>query len=135
MLFGQEHVERYIETDGQEGHEWKPGVHTLLLTTTGRQSGRRVTTPLIYVRDGDDYLVVASKGGADTHPHWYRNLDADSRVTIRVGSQVMDATAATVDEDRRDRVWPSLTSVWPDFDDYVASTDRTIPVVALSPHG
>ena len=133
MLFGQEHVERYEATDGAEGHEWQPGVFTLLLTTTGRRTGRRVTTPLIYVRDGDDYLVVASKGGAPSHPDWYRNLDADPQVTIRVGSRVHDATAHTVDEERRARVWPLLTEVWPDFDKYVARTDRTIPVVAITP--
>lgn len=134
MLFGQEHVERYIETDGAEGHEWQPGVYTLLLTTTGRRSGAPVTTPLIYVRDGADYLVVASKGGADQHPDWYQNLVADPGVTIRVGSDVMKATAQTVDDQRRARVWASLTEVWPDFDDYVASTDRTIPVVAITPN-
>ncbi len=135
MLFGQEHVERYIETDGAEGHEWQPGVYTLLLTTTGRRSGEPFTTPLIYVRDGDDYLIVASKGGADSHPDWYLNLLADPAVTIRVGSEVLEGGAHTLDEDRHARVWPALTEVWPDFDDYVASTERTIPVVAISPTG
>lgn len=135
MLFGQEHVERYIETDGAEGHEWQPGVFTLLLTTTGRRSGEPYTTPLIYVRDGDDYIIVASKGGADAHPDWYRNLDAHPEVTIRVGADVLEGAAATIDADRRARVWPRLTEVWPDFDDYAASTDREIPVVAITPRG
>ena len=135
MLFGQEHVERYIETDGAEGHEWQPGVFTLLLTTTGRRSGEPYTTPLIYVRDGDDYIIVASKGGADEHPDWYRNLDANPEVTIRVGADVLSGVAATVDADRRARVWPRLTEVWPDYDDYVASTHREIPVVAIMPRG
>jgi deazaflavin-dependent oxidoreductase (nitroreductase family) len=133
MLFGQEHVERYIETDGVEGHEWQPGVFTLLLTTTRRRSGDPYTTPLIYVRDGGDYVIVASKGGADDHPDWYRNLEVDPEVTIRVGAEVLEGVATTIDDERRARVWPRLTEVWPDFDDYAASTDRRIPVVAITP--
>ena len=74
MLFGQEHVKRYIETDGEEGHDWRDGVPTLILTTTGRRSGEPRPTPLIYGRHGDDYLVVASKGGAPEPPAWYLNL-------------------------------------------------------------
>jgi F420H(2)-dependent quinone reductase len=73
-LFGQEHVERYRETDGAVGHIWKRGVKTLLLTTKGRKTGRETTTPLIYERSGSDYVIVASKGGAPQHPGWYRNL-------------------------------------------------------------
>ena len=69
MLFGQQHVKRYQETDGAEGHEWQ-GAHVLILTTTGRRSGEPRSTPLIYGRDGDNYVVVASKGGADEHPAW-----------------------------------------------------------------
>ena len=69
MLFGQEHVERYQATDGEEGHEWQ-GTHTLLLTTTGRKSGQQRTTPLIYDPVGDAYAIVASKGGADEPPAW-----------------------------------------------------------------
>lgn len=133
MLFGQEHVERYIETDGAEGHEWQPGVLTLLLTTTGRRTARRYTTPLIYVRDGEDYLVVASKGGADDDPDWYRNLSTDPKVTIQVGAEVLEGEATTLDAERRDRVWPRLTATWPDYDDYTAKTDRDIPVVAITP--
>jgi deazaflavin-dependent oxidoreductase (nitroreductase family) len=70
MLFGQEHVKRYIETDGEEGHDWRDGVPTLILTTTGRRSGEQRPTPLIYGRHEDDYLVVASKGGAPDPPAW-----------------------------------------------------------------
>lgn len=76
MLFGQEHVDRYQATDGEEGHAWQ-GTNTLLLTTTGRKSGEKRTTPLIYGRRGDDVMIVASKGGADEPPAWYLNLDAD----------------------------------------------------------
>src|SRR3977135_1459572 len=83
MLFGQEHVKRYLETDGAEGHEWQ-GTTVLILTTTGRRSGDQRSTPLIYQRHGDDYLVVASKGGAPDAPAWYLNLKAEPEVTVQV---------------------------------------------------
>ena len=77
MLFGKEHVDRYRETDGAEGHDWRNGTKILLLTTTGRKSGEERTTPLIYAPYGDDaYTIIASKGGSDEPPAWYLNLDA-----------------------------------------------------------
>jgi deazaflavin-dependent oxidoreductase (nitroreductase family) len=133
MLFGQEHVNRYVETEGAVGHEWQPGVYTLLLTTTGRRSGRPFTTPLIYRTDGDAYVVVASKGGADHHPDWYRNLEAHPEFTIQVGDQVLRATATTVQGEERARLWTRMAEVWPPYDDYAAKTERPIPVVALIP--
>jgi deazaflavin-dependent oxidoreductase (nitroreductase family) len=78
-LFGQEHIDRYVATDGEEGHDWQ-GTQTLILTTTGRRSGQQRVHPLIYGRHGDDYLVVASKGGAPQHPDWYLNLAAHPEV-------------------------------------------------------
>lgn len=133
MLFGKEHVERYRETDGEIGHEWRPGVYTLLLTTTGRRSGEPHTVPLIYGRGGDDYVVVASKGGAATHPDWYRNLRADPDVQIQVGSEIMAAHAHTTSGERRERLWRMMAEIWPDYDDYQEQTERRIPVVALGP--
>ncbi len=133
MLFGQEHVERYRATDGAEGHEWKPGVFTLLLTTTGRRSGEPFTTPLIYGQDGTDYVVIASKGGADSHPDWYHNLAADPQVEIQVGAEVMSATARDADDSDRTRLWQLMSQIWPDYDEYAQSTDRDIPVVVLTP--
>lgn len=133
MLFGQEHVEKYRETDGEVGHEWQPGVYTLLLTTAGRTTGEAYTTPLIYREDGDDYVVVASKGGADSDPDWYRNLVADPRVEIQVADEVMPATARTASEDEKQRLWPKMAEVWPDYDAYAGRTDRDIPVVIITP--
>jgi len=92
-LLGEEHVRRYRETDGDVGYIWN-GVPTLLLTTTGRRSGTPRTTPLIYARDGDDYLVVASMGGAPQHPNWYRNLQADSSARIQVLADHLDEALA-----------------------------------------
>lgn len=135
MLYGQEHVEKYRETNGEIGHEWRDGVYTLLLTTTGRTSGETHTTPLIYITDGDDYVIVASKGGADEHPDWYHNLVEDPRVEVQVADEVFTATAGTADAEDRDRLWPPLTDTWPDYDDYAERTDREIPVVILTPAG
>ncbi len=135
MLFGQEHVERYRETDGEVGHEWRPGVYTLLLTTTGRKSGEPYTTPLIYGEDGEDFVVVASKGGAPSHPDWYRNLEADPEVEMQVADRVMAARARTATGEERARLWKKMASIWPDYDAYARKTDREIPVVVLTPTG
>jgi len=134
MLFGDEHVQRYLETDGREGHEWRPGVFTLLLSTTGRRSGKRRTTPLIYGESEGDYVVVASKGGAADHPDWYRNLVAHPEVEVQVGADVFAATARTADEDEKDKIWPMMAEIWPDYVHYAEKTDRDIPVVLLEPH-
>jgi len=133
MLYGREHVKTYRETDGQTGHEWRPGVFTLLLTTTGRRSGEQYTTPLIYGEDGSDYVVVASKGGDDEHPDWYLNLQEHPEVKIQVVDRVMDARARTASDDDKARLWPMMTEIWPDYDDYAGKTDRDIPVVVLTP--
>lgn len=133
MLFGKEHVERYRETDGEVGHEWQPGVHTLLLTTTGRKSGEPYTTPLIYGRQGDHYVVVASKGGADTHPDWYHNLVDHPEVEVQVAANRFTATARVASPEEKAELWPNMTAIWPAYDDYAEQTDRDIPVVLLTP--
>lgn len=135
MLFGQKHVEKYRETEGEVGHEWQPGVLTLLLTTTGRRTGTSRTTPLIYGEDGDDHVVIASKGGADEHPDWYVNLRADPRVAVQVADRVFPAEARTASSEEKDRLWPMMAEIWPDYDRYAESTDRDIPVVVLHPTG
>ena len=133
MLFGQEHVEKYVETDGEVGHEWQDGVYTLLLTTKGRSSGQDYTTPLIYGRDGSDYVIIASKGGADDHPDWYLNLEAHPEVTIQVRDQVMQATAERASQSDKGRIWPMMADIWPDYDNYKEKTTRDIPVVLVHP--
>jgi deazaflavin-dependent oxidoreductase (nitroreductase family) len=130
-LFGQEHVERYQATDGREGHEWRNGAPVLLLTTTGRSSGQQRTTPLIYQRFGDDYLLVASKGGAPTPPAWYRNLQANPDVDVQIKGDKFPARARTATPDEKPDMWRAMTSVWPDYDRYQERTDREIPVVVL----
>ena len=114
------------------GYLWN-GVPILLLTTTGRRSGEPRTTPLIFGRDGDDYLVVASMGGAPEHPNWYRNLLADQSAQIQVQSHHFDVTARTAGQDEKARLWRIMTGLWPNYDSYQTRTDRVIPVVVLSP--
>jgi deazaflavin-dependent oxidoreductase (nitroreductase family) len=131
-LLGADHVRRYQETDGEVGYIWN-GVPILLLTTTGRRTGARRTTPLIFERSGDDYLVVASMGGAPTHPKWYLNLQADPNAEIQVRAQHLAVTARTASDDEKPALWKLATDAWPNYDAYQARTDRVIPVVALSP--
>jgi len=131
-LLGQEHVERYQATDGEEGYLWN-GVPILLLTTTGRKSGLARTTPLIFGRDGDDYTVVASQGGAPTHPMWYLNLLADPRASIQVKGEHIDVTGAPGSDEDHDRLWALVNSYWPNYDTYQSRTERKIPVVVLRP--
>jgi proline iminopeptidase len=130
MLFGQEHVDRYRATDGEEGHEWQ-GVHTLLLTTTGRRSGEERTTPLIYGEDGDNYVIVASKGGAPEDPAWMKNLREDPSAKVQVAADKFEARARTAGGDERERLWARMAEIWPQYDDYAKKTDREIPVVVL----
>ena len=128
----RDHVERYLATDGKEGHIWQ-GVPTLLLTTIGRRTGRARRTPLIYGRDEDRYLVVASKGGSDDPPLWYTNLSADPRVRIQVGADTFDAQARTATAEEKERLWPVMTKIWPDYDNYQTRTSREIPIVIIEP--
>ncbi|MFF4876280.1 MULTISPECIES: nitroreductase family deazaflavin-dependent oxidoreductase [unclassified Micromonospora] len=126
-----EHIQRYVETGGAEGHEWRPGVYTLLLTTRGRHSGKLRRTALIYGRDGDGYLVVGSQGGAPKHPAWFLNLLAEPQVEVQVGGETFTARARTATPEEKPRMWSTMAAIWPAYDDYQAKTDREIPVVVL----
>ncbi|MCF6473067.1 nitroreductase family deazaflavin-dependent oxidoreductase [Nonomuraea sp. MG754425] len=130
MLYGKEHVRRYQETDGAEGHDWN-NTTVLLLTTKGRNSGKPYTTPLIYQRFGDDYLVVASKGGDPDHPQWYKNLQADPEVKVQVMGDRFTATARTAQSGEKPDMWRVMARTWPDYDEYQQKTDREIPIVVL----
>jgi deazaflavin-dependent oxidoreductase (nitroreductase family) len=131
-LLGEDHVRRYQQTDGEIGYWWN-GAPTLLLTTTGRRSGEARTTPLIFGRDGDDYLVVASVGGMPTHPAWYLNLVDDPSARIQGRGEHIDVVARTAQADEKPRLWRVVNDVWPNYDTYQERTDRVIPVVVLSP--
>ncbi|MFI6480472.1 nitroreductase family deazaflavin-dependent oxidoreductase [Nonomuraea sp. NPDC050663] len=132
MLYGKEHVKRYQETGGAEGHDWN-GATVLLLTTTGRRSGEPYTTPVIYQRDGDVHVVVASNGGEPKDPDWYLNLLADPDAEIQVGPDRHRVTARTAEPEEKPQLWGLMTRIWPDYDAYQGKTDREIPVVVLEP--
>ena len=126
----REHARRYLESGGRDGHIWE-GVTTLLLTTTGRRSGESRTTPLIYGKDGDRYLVVASRGGAPTHPGWYQNLVAQPEVRVQVMADRFAARARTATAMEKPALWKTMTSIWPAYAEYQARTAREIPVVII----
>ena len=109
------------------------GAPVLLLTTTGRKSGKPRTTPLLYARAGDGYVLIASKGGADHHPLWYRNLHANPRAEVQVGRKTEQVRARDAEGEERERLWRTLTDLYPGYDNYAQKTSRTIPVVVLEP--
>ena len=132
-LLGDEHIQRYQETGGEVGYLWN-GVPTLLLRTTGRKSGAPRTHALIFGRDGADYLVVASMGGAPRHPQWYLNLVATPEAEIQVRASQLLVSARTADSPgERARLWKVMAGIWPNYDAYQARTEREIPVVVLTP--
>jgi deazaflavin-dependent oxidoreductase (nitroreductase family) len=124
-------IEEFRANAGKVGGRWE-GRDLLLLTTTGRKSGRSHTTPMVYTRDGDSLLVYASKAGAPTHPDWYFNLVADPKVVVEVGDDRYDAIATPLERDERDRVFAEQAERNAAFAEYQAKTDRVIPVVALT---
>lgn len=126
------HIRDYVETDGAKGHMWK-GVPTLLLTTRGRKTDKLRRTALIYGRVGENYVVVASIGGAPKHPLWYLNLVADPAVEIQVGAGKMKARARDASEDEKPALWVQMAEIWPDYNNYQKKTDRQIPIVIIEP--
>ncbi len=130
-LFNQDHVDRYRETNGEVGHDWR-GAHALLLTTKGRKSGEAKTTPLVYAPHGDSaYTVVASKGGAPKPPAWFLNIEADPKVKVQILGETFRARARVATPDEKPGMWKTMAGEWPDYDEYQTRTDREIPVVVL----
>jgi deazaflavin-dependent oxidoreductase (nitroreductase family) len=123
----------YRATGGRVGGRFVRGAPVLLLTTVGRKSGRRRTAPLLYLRDGDRFAVVASKGGMSHHPLWYRNLLAEPQVEVEVGRERTKRVARTASAEEKAALWPRLVAMYRDYDDYQARTERDIPVVLLEP--
>jgi deazaflavin-dependent oxidoreductase (nitroreductase family) len=123
----------YRATGGKIGGKFLRGAPVMLVTTTGRKSGKPRTAPIIYLEDGDDLVIVASKGGMSHHPAWYRNLEANPDVEVEIGSERRKMRARRVSDEEKAALWPRLTQIYRDYDDYQARTDRNIPVVVLSP--
>ena len=122
----------YKLTRGKQGGTFKKAP-VALLTTTGRKTGQPRVSPLLYMRDGDRVIVVASRGGSDRNPLWYLNLKADPKVQVRIKDEVLQLTARDATDDERATLWPQLVKMYPDFDDYQSWTDRRIPIVVCEP--
>jgi deazaflavin-dependent oxidoreductase (nitroreductase family) len=130
-LHGPEHVERYRETDGEEGYHWRNGTTILLLTTKGRKSGEERVNALIYRELDGNPVIVASRGGTPQHPGWYLNLREQPEVGVQIKDDRFTARARVAEGEERERHWKAMTEVWPDYDAYQRKTDRQIPIVVL----
>ena len=136
---GKAHVRVYRLTGGRVGGKWRIGagwkkpVQTLLLDHVGRKSGTRFTTPLLYLLDGPNVVIVASQGGLPKNPQWYANLMATPDTRVQIKSEKRDVRARTANPDERAALWPKLVDLYADFENYQSWTDREIPVVVLEP--
>ncbi|HEY3682567.1 MAG TPA: nitroreductase family deazaflavin-dependent oxidoreductase [Streptosporangiaceae bacterium] len=127
-----EHARTYIASGGTEGHE-NNGVHTLVLATTGRRTGTPRRTCLIYGTSGGAYVVVASKGGAEDDPAWFKNLEAEPSVGVQVGTRRFTARARVASAAERAPLWTQMAGIFPLYEDYARKTEREIPIVLLTP--
>ena len=120
-------------TGGWLGGKFRGGAPVCLVTMKGRKTGEPRTAPLLYLRDGQDIVVVASKGGMSKHPLWYLNLQADPHCEVEIGREKRSMTARRVSTDEKAALWPKLCAMYPDYADYQARTTRDIPVLRLTP--
>jgi len=131
--FTRAHVLTYRLTGGLVGQHI-PGVpQVLLLDHVGAKSGKKRTTPLSYLDDGDDVVLVASKGGHPKHPAWFHNLRANPNTTIQVGSRRTSVTARVATAEERERLWPKVVELYSGYQSYQDRTKREIPLVVLEP--
>ncbi|MGH7778086.1 MAG: nitroreductase family deazaflavin-dependent oxidoreductase [Candidatus Dormibacterales bacterium] len=129
--FNQSVIDDFRSHGGEVTAGPMKGSPIVLLTTRGARSGKLRTTPVRYTRDGEHYVVIASKAGAPTHPAWYLNLRAHPEATVEVGTETFRATASFAEGEQRDRLFAQMASEAPSFDDYQRKTTRRIPVVLL----
>lgn len=130
--FNEQLIEEFRANDGQVTGPFA-GAPLLLVTSTGAKSGEARTSPVVYTRDGDRYVIIASKGGAPTNPAWYHNLVAHPRATIEVGTDTIEVEATVAEEPERTRLYDAQAALMPNFAEYATLTDRKIPVVVLTP--
>jgi deazaflavin-dependent oxidoreductase (nitroreductase family) len=130
--FMQDHIRRYLATDGEDGHLMN-GFPCLVLTTTGAKSGEQRQAAVIYGQHGNSYVIIASKGGSDTPPAWFINLAASSRGHIQVKAAKMDVTMRVAEGAEREQLWDMMANIFPAYLEYQQKTSRQIPVVILDP--
>jgi deazaflavin-dependent oxidoreductase (nitroreductase family) len=133
-LFMRLQISVFRRTNGKQ-MAYMRGMPVLLLTTIGRKTRQQRTTPLMYVRDGDNYVIAASNNGRDSHPGWFHNLQASPQVYIEVPGKRLQAIASVATTAERERLWPQLVAQAPFFDDYQKGTAPPIPMVLLRPKG
>lgn len=129
--FNQQVIEEFRANSGKVGGMFE-GAPMVLLTTTGAKSGQPRVAPLVYTTDGDRLVIIASKGGAPTHPDWYHNIVANPEITVEVGSETFPARAVVAAEPERTRLFNAQADIMPNFYEYQKNTDRTIPVITIS---
>lgn len=129
-LVGPAHVKAYQETDGEVGYMWN-GVPTLLFTTIGAKSGEPRTNPIIFTPVGDNYVIIASMGGAPKHPAWYHNILKNPEIDVQIKGDKFRARARTAHPPEREALWAEAIKDWPNFNVYQSRTERVIPVVVL----
>ena len=129
------HTVAYRATGGLIGHHFLGAPSTLLLDHVGAKSGTKRTTPLSYIQDGDDLVLVASKGGNPRHPAWFHNLRANADVTVQVGSKRRPVRARVATPEERARLWPKVVKAYGGYAGYQRRTEREIPLVILEPRG
>ena len=130
--FVKAHIREFVESNGQKGQVWL-GAPALLLVTRGRRTGKLRRTGLIYGRDGKNYLLVASAGGAPKHPLWYLNLVANPEVELQVGVDRIKGRARTASKDEKPRLWKIMVGLFPRYDEYQKKTSREIPLIIVEP--
>ena len=123
----------YRKTNGRLAGTFLQGAPVALLTTTGRKTGEPRVSPLVYLREGNRIVLVASKGGTASNPMWYLNLKANPKVSVQIKDEVLGLTARDANDEERELYWPRLVQMYTSFDDYQSWTDRVIPVVICDP--
>ena len=131
-LFGA-HTAAYRLSGGRIGGRFPGGARVLLLDHVGAKSGTKRTTPLLYVQDGDDVAVIASKGGSPRNPAWFHNLRAHPDTTVQLGTERRAVRARVARPDERERLWPKAVEAYGGYRGYQERTEREIPVVVLEP--
>jgi len=132
LAFMRDHIQRYLATDGEDGHIMN-GSPCLILNTVGKKSGEPRQAAVIYGNYGSSYIVVASKGGSDTPPAWFVNLEAAGKADIQVKADKMAVKMRIVEGEERAKLWEQMVEIFPDYADYQKKTERVIPVVVLDP--
>jgi deazaflavin-dependent nitroreductase family protein len=128
-LFTQVHTSLYRLTEGKVGG----GEHLLILTTVGRKSGQKRSTPLFFFHDEGNFVVIASNGGSKTHPTWWLNLKSHPQATVQIGAQVIPVTAHQTEGEERERLWSIIADNYQQFVRYQQRTARPLPIISLAP--